>query len=109
MPLLASCPRCDVSLAVVDLGGGPLLCPTCGGPLEEIPDAELAPADRAESAPPESKEPAPPGNRLLALPSVVVTPHIAWLTTGTFARSFTLAAENCRRLAAGETLLHRVQ
>jgi phosphoglycerate dehydrogenase-like enzyme len=42
------------------------------------------------------------------LPNVVVTPHIGWLTTGTFERSFALAAENCRRLAVGETLLHRV-
>ena len=30
------------------------------------------------------------------------------LTTGTFDRSFEVAAENVRRLAAGETLLHRV-
>jgi hypothetical protein len=35
-------------------------------------------------------------------------PRIAWLTTGTFDRSFALAAENCRRLATGEALLHRV-
>jgi phosphoglycerate dehydrogenase-like enzyme len=45
---------------------------------------------------------------LFALPNVVVTPHVAWLTTGTFDRSFVLAAENCRRLASGEALLHRV-
>ncbi|HUB13643.1 MAG TPA: 2-hydroxyacid dehydrogenase [Acetobacteraceae bacterium] len=45
---------------------------------------------------------------LFALPNVVLTPHVAWITTGTFDRSFALAAENCRRLAAGETLLHRV-
>ena len=45
---------------------------------------------------------------LFRLPNVVLTPHIAWLTTGTFDRSFALAAENCRRLAAGEALLHRV-
>ena len=43
-----------------------------------------------------------PRIRCSALPNVVVTPHIAWLTTGTFDRSFALAAENCRRLAAGE-------
>jgi phosphoglycerate dehydrogenase-like enzyme len=35
-------------------------------------------------------------------------PHVAWLTVGTFDRSFNLMAENCRRLAAGEPLLHRV-
>ena len=53
-------------------------------------------------------EPADPADPLLALPNVVLTPHIAWLTSGTFARSFSIAAENCRRLAAGEALLHRV-
>ena len=42
------------------------------------------------------------------LPNVVLTPHVAWLTTGTFDRSFVVAAENCRRVAAGEALLHRV-
>lgn len=53
-------------------------------------------------------EPPAPDDPLLALPNVVLTPHVAWLTTGTFDRSFALAAENCRRLAAGEALLHRV-
>jgi phosphoglycerate dehydrogenase-like enzyme len=45
---------------------------------------------------------------LFSLPNVVVTPHIAWLTTGTFDRSFSIAAENCRRAVAGGDLLHRV-
>ena len=53
-------------------------------------------------------EPPAPDDPLLVLPNVVLTPHVAWLTTGTFDRSFALAAENCRRLAAGEPLLHRV-
>jgi phosphoglycerate dehydrogenase-like enzyme len=53
-------------------------------------------------------EPAPASDPLLALPNVVVTPHIAWLTADTFDRSFVLAVENCRRVAAGEALLHRV-
>jgi phosphoglycerate dehydrogenase-like enzyme len=53
-------------------------------------------------------EPPDPTDALFALPNVVVTPHIAWLTAGTFDRSFALAAENCRRLAVGEALLHRV-
>jgi phosphoglycerate dehydrogenase-like enzyme len=53
-------------------------------------------------------EPIDAADALLHLPNVVLTPHIAWLTTGTFERSFSLAAENCRRLAAGEALLHRV-
>jgi phosphoglycerate dehydrogenase-like enzyme len=53
-------------------------------------------------------EPHDKSEALFHLPNVVLTPHIAWLTTGTFDRSFVLAAENCRRLAAGEPLLHRV-
>jgi phosphoglycerate dehydrogenase-like enzyme len=55
-----------------------------------------------------AEEPPNPAELLLSLPNVVVTPHIGWLTTATFDRSFALAAENCRRLAGGETLLHRV-
>ena len=53
-------------------------------------------------------EPHDASEPLFQLHNVVLTPHIAWLTTGTFDRSFALAAENCRRLAAGEPLLHRV-
>jgi phosphoglycerate dehydrogenase-like enzyme len=53
-------------------------------------------------------EPHDASDRLFQLPNVVATPHVAWLTTGTFDRSFALAAENCRRVAAGEALLHRV-
>ena len=45
-----------------------------------------------------AEEPVDPAAPLLALPNVVLTPHIGWLTTGTFDRSFALAAENCRRL-----------
>jgi len=53
-------------------------------------------------------EPADPADPLFTLPNVVATPHVAWITTGTFDRSFSIAAENCRRVAAGEALLHRV-
>jgi phosphoglycerate dehydrogenase-like enzyme len=53
-------------------------------------------------------EPANADNPLFTLPNVVVTPHVAWLTTGTFDRSLAIAVENCRRLTAGEELLHRV-
>lgn len=53
-------------------------------------------------------EPAGADDPLLALDNVVVTPHLAWLTTGTLNRSLAVAVENCRRLAAGEALLHRV-
>ncbi|MCA3363349.1 MAG: hydroxyacid dehydrogenase [Roseomonas sp.] len=53
-------------------------------------------------------EPLDPADPLLGLPNVVLVPHVAWLSTGTFARSFSIAAENCRRLQRGEVLLHRV-
>ena len=55
-----------------------------------------------------AEEPAAPDNRLFRLENVVLAPHIGWLTSGTFARSFSIAAENCRRLGVGESLLHQV-
>lgn len=55
-----------------------------------------------------AEEPPRPGNPLLASPHVVATPHIAWLTDGTWRRSIGVIVENCRRLAAGEPLLNRV-
>jgi phosphoglycerate dehydrogenase-like enzyme len=48
------------------------------------------------------------GNPLLALDNVALAPHLAWLTIETFDRSLEVAVENCRRLASGEPLLHRV-
>lgn len=54
------------------------------------------------------REPADVSAALFHLDNVVVTPHVAWITTGTFDRSFSVAAENCRRIAVGEPLLHRV-
>ena len=54
-------------------------------------------------------EPPDADDPLFMLDNVVVAPHVAWVTHGTFDRSFATAAENCRRLAAGETLLHRVR
>ena len=56
-----------------------------------------------------AEEPVPPGEDLLRIDNVVLTPHIGWLTTGTFDRSIAQAAENCRRVAVGEPLLHRVE
>lgn len=55
-----------------------------------------------------AEEPLPRGNPLLGLPNAVLAPHIAWLTPETLVRSLTVAHENCRRLATGEHLLHRV-
>ncbi len=54
------------------------------------------------------EEPVPPTSPLLALDNVVLTPHVAWLTQETLARSLGVAVENCRRLSCGAELLHRV-
>ena len=55
-----------------------------------------------------AQEPVDPANPLLALPNVVVAPHMAWLTPETLDRSLAVAFENCRRLAAGAPLLNRI-
>ena len=53
-------------------------------------------------------EPAGADHPLFALSNVLVTPHLAWLTPETLARSLVVARENCRRLGSGDALLHRV-
>lgn len=53
-------------------------------------------------------EPLPSGHPLLGQDAVVATPHVAWLTPETLERSLGVAIENCRRLRAGEPLLHVV-
>ncbi|WP_033075466.1 2-hydroxyacid dehydrogenase [Sphingopyxis sp. MWB1] len=55
-----------------------------------------------------AQEPLPQDHPLLGLSNAVLAPHIAWLTPETLVRSLTVAEENCRRLAAGEALLHQV-
>ena len=55
-----------------------------------------------------SQEPVDPKNPLLALPNVVLAPHMAWLTPETLERSLAVAFENCRRIADGAPLLNRV-
>ncbi len=53
-------------------------------------------------------EPLERDNPLLTLDNVFLSPHLAWLTQETLERSLTVAVENCRRLEAGEDLLHQV-
>ena len=54
------------------------------------------------------REPAAQDNPLFALPNVVVTPHVGWLTPETLPRSIAIACDNCLRVRSGEPLLHRV-
>jgi phosphoglycerate dehydrogenase-like enzyme len=53
-------------------------------------------------------EPANAAHPLFRLRNVVVTPHLAWLTSETLRRSLGVFAENCRRLRDGAPLLNRV-
>jgi phosphoglycerate dehydrogenase-like enzyme len=69
-----------------------------------LKDGHLAAAglDVYAAEPPRADHP------LLALPNVVATPHLAWLTQETLQRSIEAALDNVARLAAGEPLLNRV-
>jgi phosphoglycerate dehydrogenase-like enzyme len=53
-------------------------------------------------------EPTPRDNALLSLNNVVVSPHVAWLTNETWARSISVAVENALAIAAGTPLRFRV-
>jgi phosphoglycerate dehydrogenase-like enzyme len=53
-------------------------------------------------------EPVDVQNPLLKLPNVIVTPHLAWFTTETLARSLRVFQDNCRRLLDGRPLVNRV-
>ena len=60
-----------------------------------------------------SPEPVTADNHLLALPPeardrVLLSPHIAGITEGSFRRYFDIIWENARRLNAGEKLINRV-
>jgi phosphoglycerate dehydrogenase-like enzyme len=55
-----------------------------------------------------AREPIRADHPLLRLPNVICAPHLAWLTPETLERSIGVALENVRRLAAGESVLHRV-
>ena len=54
------------------------------------------------------EEPLDHASALLSLDNVVLMPHLAWLTPETIERSIVVASENCRRLARGKPLLHRI-
>jgi phosphoglycerate dehydrogenase-like enzyme len=55
-----------------------------------------------------ASEPVAGENPLLKLSNVVVTPHLAWFTSETLARSLRVFQDNCRRLLDGRPLLNRV-
>ncbi len=111
VPLTAETARMIDATAFARMRTGAVLVNTARGGLVDQPalvDALRSGRLAAAGLDVFAGEPPVPDDPLLHLPNVVLTPHIGWLTTGTFDRSFTLAVENCCRLQAGDELLHRV-
>jgi len=111
VPLAADTARLIDAAALAAMKPGAVLVNTARGGLVDQPalaaalrSGRLAAAGLDVFDP----EPVPEAEPLLGLPNVVLAPHVAWLTTGTIARSLAVAVENCRRLRAGRELLHRV-
>ncbi len=111
MPLTAETARWLDGRAMAAMRPGAILINTArGGLVEEAALVRNLASGRFAAAGLDvfAEEPVPPDHPLLALDNVVCAPHVAWFTTGTLARSLAVAVENCRRLSAGERLLHRV-
>ena len=111
VPLVASTRRLIDEAAIKRMKPGAVLINTARGAL--IDETALYAALRsgrlgAAGLDVFEEEPTPVDSLLLGLENVVVTPHVAWLTGETMERSLLVAVENCRRLVAGEALLHQV-
>ena len=110
-PLTADTRGLIGAAAIATMKPGAIVINTARGPLIDEPalvDALRSGRIAAAGLDVFPEEPPRADSALLRLPNVVVTPHIAWLTEETWRRSLLVVAENCRRLAAGEALLHRV-
>ena len=111
LPLSAATERLIDGAAILRMKPGAVLINTArGGLVDEPALIEALASGRLMAAGLDvfAMEPVDPANPLLALANVVVTPHLAWLTPETLARSLGVALDNCRRLAGGEALLNRV-
>jgi phosphoglycerate dehydrogenase-like enzyme len=111
LPLTAETTGMMSAAAFAAMKRGSILINTARGPLvDEVALREALASGHLRGAGLDvfSCEPVGADNPWLALPNVVVTPQLAWLTTETLERSLAVITENCRRLAAGQPLLHRV-
>lgn len=111
LPLAPDTARLIDARAIARMKPGAVLVNTARGRLvDEAALVEALRAGRLGAAGLDvfETEPTAAGNPLFDLDNVVCSPHAAWLTRETLERSLAVAVENCRRLAAGEDLLHRV-
>jgi phosphoglycerate dehydrogenase-like enzyme len=111
LPLVAGTDRLIDEAALARMRPGSILVNTARGGLVDEPaliralsSGRLAAAGLDVFA----EEPVTRENPLLALDTVVLAPHRAWLTQETLGRSIAVAVENCRRLRNGSPLLHQV-
>ena len=111
VPLTATTDKMVNAVAIKRMKAGAILINTSrGGVVDEEPLCRALGERRLAAAGLDvfASEPLGPDDPLLPLDNVVVTPHVAYLTAETMARSIHVAAENCRRLGSKEELLHRV-
>ena len=111
VPLAADTERLIDAAAIARMKPGAVLVNTArGGLVDEAALVEALRSGRLGAAGLDvfEVEPAAAGNPLFDLDNVVCSPHVAWLTRETLERSLAVAVENCRRIEAGEDLLHRV-
>ena len=111
LPLAADTERLLDARAIAHMKPGAILVNTArGGLLDEAALAQALRSGQLAAAGLDvfASEPLPASHPLLALPNVVCTPHLAWLTQETLERSFAIALENVRRLRDNLPLLHRV-
>ena len=96
---------------IAGMNPGAIVINTARGPLIDetalaaaLTDGRIAAAGLDVLA----NEPSVADHPLRGLDNVILTPHIAWLTDGTWRRSIDVVRDNCRRLKAGRPLLHRI-
>jgi phosphoglycerate dehydrogenase-like enzyme len=105
LPLTAETAGIIGATAFAAMKRGSILINTARGPLvdeEALRDALTSGHLRGAGLDVFSGEPVSPDDPLLELSTVVVTPHLAWLTNETLERSLEVIAENSRRLHTGE-------
>jgi phosphoglycerate dehydrogenase-like enzyme len=111
LPLTAETAGIIDAAALAAMRRGSVLINTARGPLvDEAALLEALTSGHLRGAGLDvfAREPVSIDDPLLELQNVVVTPHLAWLTTETLERSLWIVAENYRRLRTREPLLHRV-